>query len=351
MSMSTNNGNAGEYDFLEEPPEEYFCSVTFALLLEPYQTRCCGNHLSQEAYLYQRLQGKPCPVCRKENLTAVDDKYLKRKVMSLKVRCPHKAEGCKWLGELGDLEQHLNSATGCRFVDVDCPFSCGERVQRRSLEEHKSQHCPKRPFACQYCNHEATFQEVTKEHWPVCKKFPLPCPNECGEKTIERKHLKGHLKKTCPLEEIWCEFSYAGCGVQLQRRLMPAHVKEGMEAHLSLVAEVSKCQADLIKQQSKLIKQQARQIQAILKLPVISPRPPVDIVMNDFNEHKQEGDYWYSPPFYSHKGGYKMCLKVYANGCGDGKGTHVSVYIYLMKGEFDDNLEWPFDAHHQIAWR
>ena len=345
--MSKMNGNAGEYDFLEQPTDEYFCPVTFALLLEPYQTRCCGNHLSREAY--QRLQGKRCPVCREENLTAVDDKYLKRKVMSLKVRCPHKAEGCKWQGELGNLEEHLNSAKGCLFVDVDCPFSCGGRVQRRNLEEHKSQHCPKRPFACQYCNHEATFQEVTIEHWPVCEKFPLPCPNECGKKAIERQHLEGHLKQTCPLEVIQCDFSYAGCGAQLQRRLMSAHVKEGTGAHLSLVAEVSKHQADHIKKLENQIKQQADhikkledQIQAILKLPVISPRPPLDIVMNDFITHQLDRDYWFSPPFYTHEGGYKMCLKVYANGCGDGEDTHVSVYVYLMKGEFDDDLKWPF---------
>ena len=37
-----------------------------------------------------------------------------------------------------------------------------------------------------------------------------------------------------------------------------------------------------------------------------------------------------------------MCIKVYANGCGDNKGTHVSVYAYLMKGENDDYLPWPF---------
>ena len=37
-----------------------------------------------------------------------------------------------------------------------------------------------------------------------------------------------------------------------------------------------------------------------------------------------------------------MCMKVYANGSGDGKGTHVSVFTYLVKGENDDNLKWPF---------
>ena len=37
-----------------------------------------------------------------------------------------------------------------------------------------------------------------------------------------------------------------------------------------------------------------------------------------------------------------MCLNVYANGFGDGKGRHVSVFTCLTKGENDDNLKWPF---------
>ena len=37
-----------------------------------------------------------------------------------------------------------------------------------------------------------------------------------------------------------------------------------------------------------------------------------------------------------------MCLNVDANGFAEGKGTHVSVFVYLMQGEFDNELNWPF---------
>ena len=39
-----------------------------------------------------------------------------------------------------------------------------------------------------------------------------------------------------------------------------------------------------------------------------------------------------------------MCLKVYPAGYGVGKGTHVSIYGFLMKGDYDDELNWPFTA-------
>ena len=43
-----------------------------------------------------------------------------------------------------------------------------------------------------------------------------------------------------------------------------------------------------------------------------------------------------------------MCIKVFANGNGDGNDTHVSVYAYLMRGENDDHLPWPFTGRITI---
>ena len=50
----------------------------------------------------------------------------------------------------------------------------------------------------------------------------------------------------------------------------------------------------------------------------------------------------YSAPFFTSRHGYKLCLRVYLNGDGSGRGTHVSFFITLMKGEFDPLLPWPF---------
>ena len=58
---------------------------------------------------------------------------------------------------------------------------------------------------------------------------------------------------------------------------------------------------------------------------------------------------WFSHPVYSHFGGYKMCLRVYANGQRCSKGTHVSVYVTLMQGDNDDNLKWPFRGTIKVS--
>ncbi|KAE8582431.1 hypothetical protein XENTR_v10020123 [Xenopus tropicalis] len=56
----------------------------------------------------------------------------------------------------------------------------------------------------------------------------------------------------------------------------------------------------------------------------------------------------YSPAFYTAKYGYKVCLRIYLNGDGAGKGTHVSLFFTVMKGEYDALLPWPFK--HKVTF-
>ena len=430
------------YDFVEKPSDDFFCPVTYELLRKPYFTPCCGNHLSTAAVA--NLQGQPCPVCKEANLNPVPDKFFKCKVNELKVRCPNKSLWCEWVGALGDLDRHLsqNSVEGeCQFVTVACPYACGEHFQRCQLEGHKVCDCPNRPFMCQCCGHEDTYNAVTNEHWLICAKYPVDCPlgcqwvgeqgnldqhlndgfeegecplvtvpcsydcgwcfqrchlqehkakecftrpftcqycdykatyikvinehlpickryilkctNQCGANAIERQHLPKHLEETCPLQMIKCEFSYAGCEVECQRSCMQTHLTRNKTVHLSLVSsslvalrsKTEQLQSTVNEQQKQIITLTASLARASSNMHrPIAPSfvPPLDMLMTGFEEHRKRDYDWLSPPFYSHNGGYKLCCNVVANGCGVHKGTHVSVYVYLMRGEHDDNLKWPF---------
>jgi hypothetical protein len=70
--------------------------------------------------------------------------------------------------------------------------------------------------------------------------------------------------------------------------------------------------------------------------------PPVTFTLDNFHERKDNNEFWLSPYFYSHKYGYKMQLKVFPNGTGEGAGTHISMFVLIVPGEFDDLLAWPF---------
>ena len=50
----------------------------------------------------------------------------------------------------------------------------------------------------------------------------------------------------------------------------------------------------------------------------------------------------HSAPCFTSRFGYKFCTYLYLNGDGAGKGTHISLYIVIMKSEYDALLEWPF---------
>ena len=68
---------------------------------------------------------------------------------------------------------------------------------------------------------------------------------------------------------------------------------------------------------------------------------PVYRTIQHFSQHKANDEELHTDPFYTSKGGYKVILRVFPNGDRSGKGTHVSVYIHLMKGANDNILQFP----------
>lgn len=70
--------------------------------------------------------------------------------------------------------------------------------------------------------------------------------------------------------------------------------------------------------------------------------------IDNFQQHRQEAMdgttlSLYSVPFYTSKQGYKMCARIYLNGDGLGKETHLSLFFVIMKGPNDALLTWPFE--------
>lgn len=69
--------------------------------------------------------------------------------------------------------------------------------------------------------------------------------------------------------------------------------------------------------------------------------------IRDFRKKKEAGVKGLQPcfssvPFHTGRCGYKMAVKAYLNGDGEGRGTHMSLYVVLMRGDFDPLLPWPF---------
>ena len=70
---------------------------------------------------------------------------------------------------------------------------------------------------------------------------------------------------------------------------------------------------------------------------------PVIVIMSDFEDKRSNNERWYSPVFCTHEKGYHFRLRVDANGwCGTGDA--VAVVVSIVKGDHDDQLQWPFEG-------
>jgi TNF receptor-associated factor 4 len=173
--------------------------------------------------------------------------------------------------------------------------------------------------------------------------------------------------------------SFAGCQVSLQRKDMKDHLTESGTAinHQLQGAEIQHYTQDKIEH----IEQQLQSLLEEMKRMKIGMRElegdkqylqqqnielesrvkkleerhelatrvgmaigPVRFAMKNFMEYKHTNENWFSPPFYTHPQGYKVCLCVVANGEGPLYGKYTSVLLHTMKGDFDSYLKWPLRA-------
>ena len=176
-------------EFVEPSPQELQCKCPVCLLVlrEPYQVTCCGKVYCKACIKCVKDLKNPCPTCNNSDFTTFLDQHLKQQLYSFHVYCSHKGDGCEWVGELRELEKHLNLQPspetlllGCQFLKVKCKY-CVHSFQRRYVGNHQTSKCCKRPFTCEHCNaYNSTYENVTKNHWPRCGFFPVACPQKCG---------------------------------------------------------------------------------------------------------------------------------------------------------------------------
>ena len=120
----------GGYDceFVERPKElETDCPICLQVLRDPFQTSCCGNSFCQSCINRVKDDEKACPTCNKVGFGVFPDKRLRKSLYAFQVRCTHQKSGCEWIGELGELDRHLNlnpelgkKLVGCAFATVVC---------------------------------------------------------------------------------------------------------------------------------------------------------------------------------------------------------------------------------------
>ena len=242
----------------------------------------------------EQLPHGQCPNCRCP-LQYFPDIKTNREIESLLVYCHQKMSGCKWQGELREIEQHDGK-------------------------------CKQRKYHCLKCNEEGEYCNITSQkHTDVCPGVIVGCPNDGCDKKVKRGELATH-RGVCLQEVVTCTYHNIGCSERMKRKDIAKHKESSMGLHLGMAIK---------RIEEKTCKEAGEPVCGLKEREVV-------FTMKNFQNLKDTNTDWYSPGFYTSPGGYKMSLRVCPNGNGTGEGTHLSCFTCLMPGEYDDTLEWPF---------
>ena len=295
-----------ECEFVEKPPKavQSECPICLLVLREPYQATCCGKSFCKECIEQVKADNQDCPTCNDKNLNLFHNKGLQQSLNDFEVYCSHKSKGCEWRGELRKLDKHLNSdppadksLEGCPFSVIKCPLgcdSCEKGVCRKDVKAHVNDKLLNHVMAqnVQMQSIERQLQEV----------------------------IGTNTQLTMQMQEV------LGVNTQLTMELQNVKKhKQRLEQHVTKLNErVKKLEVNQ-PMTSKPVSDQPSSRQLSTYLTGTVKPIGAEFTMTDFEEYKREDDFWYSPHFYTHPGGYKMCLKVIPSGDTDGKSTHLSV--------------------------
>ncbi|XP_066919987.1 uncharacterized protein [Clytia hemisphaerica] len=174
------NDEEVDYDFeLDgQKVDEYYCLICFLLLRDIAQMPCkhmlCKHCLDDWGKYNANLS---CPKCKRrfnrKEVTSNEplDQIIKH---SLKVKCKSGKE-CRWTGTISEYSE--NHYRKCDFVELKCAFQgCHIKLKRVDILSHEI-NCVHRDD-CSYCK-QLLYNSHLKDHYDVCPKYPVDCPNSC----------------------------------------------------------------------------------------------------------------------------------------------------------------------------
>ncbi|KAA0723597.1 TNF receptor-associated factor 6 [Triplophysa tibetana] len=398
------------YDVEFDPPLEskYECPICLMGLRSAVQTPC-GHRFCQSCITKSiRDTGQKCPVDNEVLLEEqlFPDNFAKREILSLTVRCPNL--GCDNKMELRQLEKHLSL---CKFATEQCT-QCHESVRIIYLDEHKTQHCLKRfmtcpdcagsfvfadrqiheqmcPFAstvCDYCGMELIRDQLIVHCDTDCLKAPVACSFStfgCREK-MARNDLAQHMQEFTQMHmRYMAEFLRTQT---LNSSLMPPVISPFLPDERNASSRAPEPSQELVSLRETVLELEGRlvrQDQQIRELCIHNETQKTQLTevrrklcsleeatreleaqqyqgiyvwrLENFSAHLQNQEagqpvVLHSPPFYTGRPGYKLCLRLHlqtpnAPRCSN----YISLFVHTMQGEFDSQLSWPLQGSIRLA--
>ncbi len=256
----------------------------------------------------------------------------------------------------------------CGSFPVPCPNQCGSTIQRQNIDSHVVDGCPLTTINCDL-HHVGCAVKIPRQDMPEHQRenllthISLLASSHAKQQT-EIKNLVDENRILQLGRSFDSKIAALKTKVEQQNTTSNAEIRSSKTNLTALQTKVTTLEqgsmffaaeqqddiATLV-EENKQLRMKITELAPLQQMLIVNSKflgPPV-FTMTNFQQYLRDGDEWYSPPVYTHHQGYKICLSVHANGDATAKGTHISVYVCLMRGEFDDSLKWPFRG--VISWQ
>uniref|UniRef100_A0A8C1FSP4 TNF receptor-associated factor n=1 Tax=Cyprinus carpio carpio TaxID=630221 RepID=A0A8C1FSP4_CYPCA len=373
-----------------------FCSYCFNKAVSSGPQKC-------SACIKEDIFEEPTSILKKG--CAFPDNAAKREVEALEAVCIN--EECSWTGTIKEYEANHEGRCDFRILpcrsckellranelerhnERECPERtlnckyCKEPFHFKNIKAH-DEICPKYPMICEGCAKKKIPREKYVDHIKLCTKFRTPCRfHVVGcDMTVEKEKIHDH-EQACSYEHLNLLLHFI-MGIklhsektkvaELSRHCQELELKvstfENIVCVLNREMERSATTMEAYNRQHRLdqdkieiLNNKVRQLERTVGLRDLSivemeakmrdmSAATYDGVfvwkISDFSKKRQDAvagraPAMFSPAFYTNKYGYKMCLRIYLNGDGTGRGTHLSLFFVVMRGHSDALLKWPFN--------
>ncbi|XP_029791189.1 TNF receptor-associated factor 5 isoform X3 [Suricata suricatta] len=356
---------------------------------EVFKDNCCKREVLN-LYVYCRN----APSCNAKIILGRYQDHLQQ--------CPFQAvqcsnENCQKPVLRKDLKEHLSAY--CQFREEKCLY-CKKDVVVINLQNHEENLCPEYPVSCPNKCLQMIPRAEVDEHLAVCPEAEQDCPFKhygCTVKisdlykSLEQKESKiQQLAETVTkFEKEFKQFAqlFGKNGSFLSNiQALTSYIDKSawLEAQVRQLLQVVNQQQNKFDMRPLVdaidtVKQKITQLETndqrlvVLEGETNKHDAHINIHKAQLNKNEErfkllEGacyngkliwkvtDYKmkkrealdghtvsiFSQPFYTSRCGYRLCARAYLNGDGSGKGTHLSLYFVVMRGEFDSLLQWPF---------
>lgn len=313
--------------------QEHLTVCKFALVPCP---RDCKDATNKPRYIIRKDMDehmKECPnrlyiceFCGEEVPYVNMMEHLDSKCMGKMLECPN--EGCGAIIERRDYESHV--ITECEYTVIDCKYSsigCDVELKRRDMPAHEE-------------------EDTLHVHLAVVMTVNLQervIQLEQVVDEMEEEHSRSFVKKADKLEK---ELKALREERIKKLDMKTTNFEKALKAVKESLDSVYKLENRVMRLEKELTDCKAKRIKAvedrILKLNDEIKERCFKFKLVDYQRRKESSERVESASYYSSPSGYNMTFRVDSNGYGSGKGTHVSVSAYIIKGKYDAELKWPF---------